>query len=180
MLNETLEKYLKFFPKDGPALGLLLEQITAGDELNDRQNWKGHITAGGIILSPDYRKVLMIYYPSANRWQQPGGHWEPDEEGPWSAAQRESVEETGFKLAKRISVSDDLRVPLSIDSHLVPSVGSKNEPEHYHHDFRYGFIAKSEKLELNDKVIQEAKWVALEAPEADLIRKELTRLLPLV
>jgi 8-oxo-dGTP pyrophosphatase MutT (NUDIX family) len=180
MLNETLEKYFRLFPEDRKRLSTLVGQVNNNENLSCRTNYHGHITGGAIVLSPDLKKVLMVFYPPLQTWLQPGGHWDPPEEGPWLASEREAQEETGVKIAKRVDVSKDKRVPLSISSHLIPTTPPKNEPEHYHHDFRYGFIAKSEKLELNDKVIQEAKWVALEAPEADLIRKELTRLLPLV
>jgi 8-oxo-dGTP pyrophosphatase MutT (NUDIX family) len=179
MLNEILEKYFKLFPADQESLNALTEQVKRGEDLSDRTNYRGHITGGAVVLSPDLTKLLLVFYPPKQTWLQPGGHWDPPEEGPWQTSEREAQEETGVKIAKRLHINEDKRVPLSISSHLIPTNPPKNEPEHYHHDFRYGFIAASENLELNDDVIQEAKWVTLDAHEADSIRKELERLLPL-
>ncbi len=159
---------------------VLLEQLKNREKLNDRRNFHGHIAGSAVILSPDFEKVLLIYHPTFDRWQQPGGHWDPDEDGPWLSAKREAVEETGVRIAKRISVDSDYRVPLYINSHLVPTRQSKNEPEHFHHDFRYGFIASSENLVLKDEVIKEAKWIGLFDSKADLLRTDINRLLTLL
>jgi 8-oxo-dGTP pyrophosphatase MutT (NUDIX family) len=179
MLNDILKKYFELFPADRESLSVLIDQVKQGEDLSDRTNYRGHITGGAIVLSPDLKKVLLVFYPPKQTWLQPGGHWDSPEDGPWQASEREAQEETGVKIAKRLYIDADKRIPLSISSHLIPATPPKNEPQHYHHDFRYGFIAESEELEFNDDVIQEAKWVALDAPEADSIKKELERLLPL-
>jgi 8-oxo-dGTP pyrophosphatase MutT (NUDIX family) len=159
---------------------LLLEQLRNNEDLSDRKNYTGHIAGSDIVFSPDLKKVLLIYHPTFERWQQAGGHWDKPEVGPWETAVRELAEETGVKIAHKLHVSDDHRVPLSIKSEIVPNRPPKNEPEHYHHDFRYLYIAESEGLELKDKVIKQAKWFSLDAPEVDHIRTEVNRALPLL
>jgi 8-oxo-dGTP pyrophosphatase MutT (NUDIX family) len=180
MLNEVVKKYVKLFPQDKPKLSGLLKQINNSQSLNNRHNYQGHVTGSAIIFSPKHFKILLIYHPMFDRWQQPGGHWDLEEGGPWLAAEREAIEETGVKIAKKIHPTDDYRVPLAIDSHLVPANPLKTEPKHYHHDFRYGFVAESEKIELKDAVIEEAKWFKLDEAEAEIMRIEIKRMVSLL
>ena len=160
MIEEVFRKYLSIYPEDKERLSLLASQITDGEQLNGRDNYRGHVTGSAIIFSPDKKKVLMIYHPTFSRWQQPGGHWEEDEESPWQAAEREIKEEVGLDIKiTPLADKNDKRVPVDIDSHLVPKTPPKNEPDHYHHDFKYAVVADSEELKLDDIVIKEAKWV---------------------
>jgi hypothetical protein len=62
----------------------------------------------------------------------------------------------------------------------VPANPLKTEPKHYHHDFRYGFVAESEKIELKDAVIEEAKWFKLDEAEAEIMRIEIKRMVSLL
>jgi 8-oxo-dGTP pyrophosphatase MutT (NUDIX family) len=164
MLKTVVAKYLELYPEDKLKLKLLLTQLENKEELDDRRNFTGHIAGDAIILSPDHQKILYIFHKRSGRWQQPGGHWDKNEAGPWLTSEREAIEETGVKLAKRINPVDaDRRIPLHIVTGPVPPSAAKKEPQHWHHDFRYGFIAKSEELdEVQDDGITQAKWFKLE------------------
>ncbi len=177
MLNEIVRDYVKLFPPDEYNLSILLGQLKNNEKLNDRHNYTGHIAGSAIILSPDLTKILLVYHPTFDRWQQPGGHWEQEDEGPWVTAEREAVEETGVQIAEAIGAHGNKNVPLNIVSHLVPNNPSKKEPEHMHHDFQYGIIAKSEKVEINDDVIKKVQWFGLYKPQADLLRSQINRAL---
>lgn len=177
MLLELIEKYLKLFPEDRTNLEVLLGQLGNKENMADKTNYRGHIAPSGLIFSPDFKKVLLIYHPTFERWQQPGGHLEPDEAGPWVAAKRESIEETGVKIGREFGPENE-RIPLLIESHLVPTRPPKNEPEHYHHNFWYGYVAESEDLLLEDVVIKQAKWVLLGDVERPVIRKAIERAKP--
>ena len=160
MLDDIVAKYLQIFPNDRIGMDLLMQQIKNGDAMNTRKNFTGHIAGDAIIFSPDLKKVLMIYHKLSDRWQQPGGHWDPDEPGPWLTAEREAYEETGVTIDRRINLfKDDARVPLQIyTGHVIPNP-KKGEPQHWHHDFRYGFIAKSEDLgQIDDDGVKDSKW----------------------
>ncbi|HVO86510.1 MAG TPA: NUDIX domain-containing protein [Candidatus Binatia bacterium] len=163
MLEQVVEQYLKLFPGDKPKLKLLLKQLAESQELDDRRNFNGHIAGDAIILSPDLTKILYIYHLRSGKWQQPGGHFDKGEDGPWSTAAREAHEETGVRLGKRIGPDkNNQKVPLHIVTGPVNPSTAKNEPSHWHHDFRYGFIAESETLgDIEDPGIKEAKWFDL-------------------
>ena len=163
MIGEVVKKYLELYPEDKKQLKLLIDQLNDKDKLDDRRNFRGHITGDAIVFSPDCSKVLYIYHPLYGTWQQPGGHWDSPEDGPWDTAKREAIEETGVQIRTRIGpIESDYRVPLYIITGKVPTNNAKNEPKHWHHDFRYGFIAKTEKLDkTSDKVIKDVRWVDL-------------------
>ncbi len=161
-LLELVKKYLEHFPQDASQLELLLDQLRNGEELDNRRNFRGHIAGDAVILSPDLNKVLLIYHKRYQVWNQPGGHWDRGEDGPWSTAEREASEETGLENLRRVNIDPDLRVPIHIATGEVPASRAKREPDHWHHDFRYGFIASSEQLpEISDAGVGGSKWVSL-------------------
>jgi len=162
MISEVVGEYLKLFPADEAKLERLLKQIQAGEALDDRNNFNGHIAGDAVILSPDHKKILLIYHKRFANWQQPGGHWDRGEDGPWLTAEREAAEETGVKDLKRVNIKADYRIPLHIVTGPVLPSPAKGEPPHWHHDFRYGFIAASENLpEVDDEGVSGAKWLLL-------------------
>lgn len=178
MLQDCLHAYLERFPSDRSGLTHLLGQLAAGDKMNDRRNFNGHITGSGIVLSPDKSKVLMIYHKSFQRWLQPGGHWESDDEAtPLIAAQREVQEETGVRLARVCPLPGyDELIPVHIDSHQVPARPHKGEPSHWHHDFRYVFVAANERLHHQAAEVSDAIWVPLDDPRTQAVANTLDRL----
>lgn len=159
MIDEIVQKYLEKHPDERSGLKVLLKQLAAGEKLQTRKNFTGHVVGTAVVLSPDKKQVLLIYHPTFAEWQQPGGHWDEDEAGPWLTAEREAVEETGVSLDRRLN---DIHQPILIESHVVPAHQGKNEPEHRHHAFWYAFNAKSKDLKLEDEVIKEARWVNIE------------------
>lgn len=177
MPADLLARYLEIYPEEQASLGLLRKQVTAGEALNDRQNFNGHITGSAIILSPDKRQLLFIHHRLFDVWQQPGGHWEEREANPLEAARREAIEETGAHLETYLPIDNDYPlVPLDIDTHEVPARPNKNEPVHYHHDFRYVFVAADTRFQHQEKEVYAAKWFDLAAPETDRIKKTVRKL----
>ena len=175
-LAPIIDAYLELHPEEADSLELLRSQITAGETLNIRKNFRGHACGSGIVLSPDGTSVLMIHHKIFDRWQQPGGHMEPNEVHPRDSARRESEEEAGVEIAEQLPVAGSLDIPLDIDTHYIAANPKKNEPEHYHHDFRYVFRAKQ--LELNHQAaeVHAAEWVPLDDPRTSHLGKVLTKL----
>jgi len=163
MLQEILDKYLEIFPEERNGLKLLAEQINNEDKLNDRKNFRGHIAGDGIVLSPDRSTLLMILHNVFKMWQQPGGHWDPDDADPLAVAKREVTEETGLEKFKVIEwLRGEPLVPIDICLDSVPANPAKPEPAHYHHTFAYVFPAQTTKLHHQPEEVSSAKWATFE------------------
>jgi 8-oxo-dGTP pyrophosphatase MutT (NUDIX family) len=177
MLAEILARYLEVYPEERQKLKLLQGQLKNGDKLNDRRNFSGHITASGVILSRDKRRILLIHHKAYDQWQQPGGHWEKIDADLLQAAKRESTEETGLELSRYITLDPKQPlVPFDIDTHAVPARPDKDEPPHYHHDFRYVFLSDKVKIKHQPAEVKAAQWVSFEAPETKRVQPIIEKL----
>jgi len=118
----------------------VLDLLKASSDPFDRSSYEpGHITASGIVFSPDEKNILLIFHKKLKQWIQPGGHIEKEDSNLASAARREVIEETGLKLCENFPAT-----LLSIDIHSIPS--NKEEPQHLHFDYKFGFKAQQAKL----------------------------------
>ncbi len=114
----------------------------------------GHLTASGIVFSPDHQDVLLVHHRRLDRWLQPGGHVEEDDESPLATARREVIEETGVTLTE-----DHPPFLYGVHIHVIPA--SELEPEHLHYDMMFEFHAADTLLEPGAEVV-DAKWTRFE------------------
>lgn len=114
----------------------------------------GHVTASGLVLSPDGNSVLLMHHQKLGHWLQPGGHCDgdPDTE---RVARKEIWEETGIghlELYKQ-GIFD-------VDIHLIPE--RKGLPSHNHFDIRFAFkAAPGQDIVVNDESL-DVQWIPLE------------------
>lgn len=177
MLADILRRYLEFYPEERQQLRLLQQQVNATESLNNRRNFKGHVTASAIILSADKKKILLIHHKAYDEWQQPGGHLEESDADTLEAAKREGEEETGVRLGKNIALDSKYPLmPFDIDSHPVPARPDKSEPPHYHHDFRYVFLCDDYKTDHQAEEVLAAEWTPLDDPKNKRIKRSIKKL----
>jgi 8-oxo-dGTP pyrophosphatase MutT (NUDIX family) len=105
-----------------------------------REHLPGHMTGSAWIVDDSFEYVLLTHHAKLNRWLQPGGHADGDENIE-RVAIREAEEETGLKDFRKLS--DDL---FDFDIHLIPE--RKGFPAHYHYDIRILLQANR-----NDKLV---------------------------
>lgn len=110
----------------------------------------GHLTASGVVLSPDRARVLLVYHRRLRRWLQPGGHIEADDASVPAAARREVLEETGIEAFPETGAA-----VVGVDVHEIPA--AKGEPTHWHHDMALAFQARDVELTPAEE-IRDAVW----------------------
>ncbi len=156
-----LNEHARTFGLPDDRHGLLRRQIADGNDLHSRRTFPGHVTTSAFVLDPAGEETLLVHHRSLARWLQPGGHYEaPDDLA--ASALREAVEETG---AQELVVDPWHRLsglPIDIDSHRIPARPDRNEPEHWHHDFRYIVRAQEAQSLLPDLTeVRAAAWRSL-------------------
>ncbi|RAW01723.1 NUDIX hydrolase [Pseudochryseolinea flava] len=129
----------------------------------------GHMTGSAWILDDSMQYVLLTLHAKLNRWLQPGGHADGDE-NIFQVALREATEETGLKTLTPLS--PDLL--FDIDVHLIPARSQFQAHDHY--DVRFVFVAdKNEKLDITDES-HDLQWVPLKKLESFTDNNSLFRM----
>ncbi|MFI5808865.1 NUDIX hydrolase [Streptomyces sp. NPDC051561] len=155
-VRETLDAYLADHPEEKEALSVLSEVLdAAGDSITSRKEFRGHVTAGAVLLRPDGR-VLTIHHRALDRWLLPGGHVEDSDSTLLDASVRELAEETGVHPDR---IEPDSAELLHIDAHSIPANEDKGEAEHLHFDFRYLLRSTADMVELQEEEVTAYSWM---------------------
>lgn len=119
----------------------------------ERNHLPGHITGSAFIIDGAGKFALLTHHAKLNKWLQPGGHADGDE-NIFRVALREAEEETGltnFSLAHE-GLFD-------IDIHTIPA--RQDFPEHLHYDIRFLFRAsRDEKFTITEES-NDLAWIPL-------------------
>ncbi len=119
-----------------------------------RDHLYGHITGSAWIVDENKTHVLLIHHNNLNRWLQPGGHADGDE-NILNVAIREANEETGLTNLTQLTPGI-----FDLDIHPIPA--RKGFSEHLHFDVRFLFEASiKDKLKISDES-SDLKWINLE------------------
>ncbi|TDC13474.1 NUDIX domain-containing protein [Streptomyces sp. 8K308] len=166
-VRQTVNTYLSQHPDEKDRLSALLEVLDAtGDRIATRTEFRGHVTAGAVLLRPDGR-VLQIEHKALRKWLLPGGHTEDSDTSLLDAALRELSEETGIG---REQVEPEGITPIDIDVHPIPANDAKGEPEHQHFDFRFLFRTTADAVALQVEEVTNYGWTP-----ADMLASEHLR-----
>lgn len=118
-----------------------------------RDHLPGHLTGSAWIVDKSKHHALLVHHAKLNRWLQPGGHAD-GEENIVSVARREAEEETGLKNLVLLHPLFD------IDIHPIPE--RKDFPAHHHYDVRCLFMADiADDLAISEES-HALSWVPLE------------------
>lgn len=165
-VKTILDKYLLTFPEEFSQFDILKKQITANEDIVSRKNFHGHVTASGLIISQK-RRVLLIFHNKLQRYLQPGGHIESEDENLFDVAQREVEEETMLNNITIHEWCQKNEIPILVNTHNIPENKSKNEDTHYHHDFMFVFYTKEEDVLLDYNEVSDFKWIKIEEAMKD-------------
>jgi len=135
-LSSLLSSHL---PADDREARDLARMRTACDDLAaplSRRQAGAHFTASAVVVAPAGDVVALVHHGKLDRWLQPGGHVEDEDDGDLvRAALREAREETGCA----VSLHPGAPRPLDVDAHLIPARGQ--DPAHLHLDVRFLVVA---------------------------------------
>lgn len=177
MLRKILDEYLRRFPDETGDFEMLRQQLAENHAMQNDRTQPGHATASAWVLSPDRTKLLLVHHNFLQMWLQPGGHMDPEDKNPLAAARREAKEETRVQIAQYLPLlPDNPLVPFNLGTHPIPERPERDMPAHYHHDFCYLFVAKSEDLVGEMGEISQLGWFRFDAPECANVAEILAKL----
>lgn len=150
-LIQLLHSYQTSFKEEQVFTPEFIELLKSPDAFQ-RTHLPGHITGSVWILNTTQDKALLVHHAKLNKWVQPGGHADGDE-NILNVAVREAEEETGLTNFK---VKEGL---FDIDIHLIPE--RKDFPAHDHYDIRFLLIADEKQPILVSDESHDVKWISL-------------------
>lgn len=155
-LVASLHHYHTPFTEEEPLVKQFLELLEHPDAFQ-RYHLPGHITGSSWIVDPSREFVLLVHHGTLNRWLQPGGHAD-GEEDVLNVALREAREETGVT---RFQVLQNTFFDLDI--HPIPA--NPKFPEHLHYDIRFLIQAdRSEKIIVSEES-HDVSWIHVDQLE---------------
>ena len=150
-LVERLQKYPNFFAEEIEAKPRFLELLKSA-EAYERLHLPGHITGSAWIVDSQRTQTLLVHHAKLNKWVQPGGHADGDEDI-LAVALREAEEETGLKQLKIVPDFFD------IDIHTIPARAELGEHDHY--DVRFLFEADARDPIAVSEESHDVRWIGL-------------------
>lgn len=167
---EGLELYTTPYTDELPFLPRFAELLQS-ERCFHRDHLPGHITGSAWILNKKRTHVLLVHHVKLNKWLQPGGHAD-GEEDMLGVAMREVNEETGLIHFKEL-------VPgiFDLDIHTIPA--RPDFAEHLHYDVRFALVATEDENELEiSEESHNVKWISLlDVPELCCNNTSILRML---
>jgi len=152
-LIATLEQYRTRYAEEAAFVAPFLHLLQAPRAYH-RDHLPGHITGSAWIVNTARTHVLLTHHAKLNRWLQPGGHADGDE-NILNVSLREAMEETGLQ---HFSVL--LPTCFDLDIHTIPA--RPDFPAHDHYDVRFLLCADDqEPLQITEES-HDLAWVRLD------------------
>ncbi|MDP6213561.1 MAG: NUDIX hydrolase [Acidimicrobiales bacterium] len=133
----------------GPEQDRILDLLAAHNDALDRTCRPGHLTGSALVVDPADSRILVMFHTKLQRWLQPGGHADGDDDLA-RVALREATEETGM-AGLRVS-----EPPVDLDVHVVDPPA---EDAHEHHDVRFLVVAPTGAVPVGNHESRELRWV---------------------
>jgi 8-oxo-dGTP pyrophosphatase MutT (NUDIX family) len=151
LLISSLQQYSTFFGEEEKFISSFLSLLQHKDCF-ERTHLPGHLTGSAWILNAAKTKAVLVHHGKLNRWMQPGGHADGDE-NIFGVAMREGNEETGIQ---KLIGSEEI---FDIDIHTIPE--RKDFPQHQHYDIRFLFTASEDEAIVVSEESHDVQWVEL-------------------
>lgn len=166
ILIQSLTNYTSPFQEENKFTSRFLELLQHEDAFQ-RTHLPGHITGSAWIVNADQTKTLLVHHAKLNKWVQPGGHADGDE-NILAVTLREAEEETGVK---NFTIQESL---FDIDIHTIPT--RKDFPEHEHYDIRFLVVANDTDEVVVSEESHDVRWVLLSQLETYTQERSVLRM----
>jgi len=130
-LAGRLRAYHPADPREEEHRRHILAQVVAAPLWWHRDTRPGHVTGSAFVVDPRLERMLLLHHRKLDRWLQPGGH-DDGEEDPAATALREAREETGLT---RFAYFGGHPAFFDLDVHVIPA--RREASRHLHLDVRY-------------------------------------------
>lgn len=120
----------------------------------ERSLLTGHITGSAWIVDQSFSAAFMTHHAKLNKWLQPGGHADGDENVA-RVALKEALEETSMKGLTLYSPEI-----FDLDIHVIPE--RKGIPQHEHFDIRYLIVTDKETAYQITEESHDLAWLSLD------------------
>ena len=148
-----LGSYYSEYPEELTFRDRFVQLIEGHDNCFERSLLKGHITGSAWIVNPEMTHAFLTHHAKLDKWLQPGGHADGDENVA-RVAMKEAEEETGMEDMKLFSAEI-----FDLDIHPIPE--RKGVPAHEHFDIRYLIIAgKEQSFEVSEES-HDLAWIPM-------------------
>jgi 8-oxo-dGTP pyrophosphatase MutT (NUDIX family) len=165
-LIHQLLSYQTPFPEEKEFIHRFMELLISKDAFQ-RTHLPGHITGSAWIINQNKDQVLLVHHAKLNKWVQPGGHADGNE-NVLGVALREAEEETGLKNFK-------INEPIfDIDIHTIPA--RKDFPEHQHYDIRYLLEADINQPIVVNEESHDVRWIPIDGLEKFTLERSVLRM----
>lgn len=185
-LLDLLADYTTACPEESAATERIRSLVQQHEDCFLRTCRPGHITGSAWVVSADGERHLLLHHRKLDKWLQPGGHADGEDDVA-QVALREAAEESGLT---GLSVVDTAPRVLDVDVHEIPARyapdGALVEDAHEHHDVRFLVQATSdETLRQNEEsnalrwcTAEEVRQLTSETSVLRLLEKATRRLAP--
>ena len=150
-LIQSISKYKILTKEDEVVKNRFLNFINTYPNCFERSLEIGHITASAFIVDKKNEKILLLHHKKLNKWLQPGGHCD-GEENVLKVAKKEVFEETGLIVN---SLENNI---FDLDIHTIPT--NKSISQHEHFDIRFIFEVDSTSQIIKNEESNQLSWVS--------------------
>ena len=153
-LLQALEAYQTDYKTEQSFVPRFLSLLRNFENCYRRSLVTGHMTASAWIVDKRGEQVLLVHHKKLDRWLQPGGHADGDE-NILNVARKEAEEETGLSSLQLHSSEI-----FDIDIHLIPERGEIQT--HNHYDIRFLFTADISEKYIVSEESHDLSWVKID------------------
>lgn len=158
-LITDIEKYIPFNEQEERDKEVILNWLKKDVDVLTRNNLEAHFTSSAWVVSPDFKKVLMVYHNIYNSWSWMGGHAD-GESDLLKVAIKEVKEESGLKHIEVLSSDIFSLEVLCVDGHEKKG---KYIPSHLHLNVTYLLMAEEcDELVIKPDENSGVEWIGID------------------